>query len=260
MVTRIALNSDFARRLLLTAILIVNGRQVDGQPSPPAFDVASIKPIGRPPSSGGGPWTVNHGRFKADAAWVRGVIGWAYGVLAVQVRGGPDWVDSERYDFLAKAESPDAGPDEIRAMLRTLLAERFKLVTRRETQQITAYTLVIGKNGSKMEEAKEGRKNYINWTGRGRVVFTECNMLGLVNVLSSTVGGPVIDKTGLKGVYNFQLEYTDPRFLRSDTPQPVDSPPDIFAAVQEQLGLKLEAGKGPAEILVIDHIEKASEN
>jgi hypothetical protein len=167
MVTRIALNSDFARRLLLTAILIVNGRQVDGQPPPPAFDVASIKPIGRPPSSGGGPWTVNHGRFKADAAWVRGVIGWAYGVLTVQVRGGPDWVDSERYDFLAKAESPDAGPDEIREMLRTLLAERFKLVTRRETQQITAYTLVIRKERVENGGGQRGKKelHQLDWKG-----------------------------------------------------------------------------------------------
>src|SRR5579863_1176002 len=97
MITRIVL-------LVVVVIGSVSSPQSPAQaPAPLQFDVASVKPLGRPPGSGGGPWTVNHGRFKADAAWVRGVIGWAYGVMAVQVRGGPDWIDRERYDFLAKA-------------------------------------------------------------------------------------------------------------------------------------------------------------
>jgi uncharacterized protein (TIGR03435 family) len=250
-----------ADKLRFSIMLIAIGAipcPLQSQP-PPAFDVASVKLVVGPLSSGGGPWTLNHGRFKADAAWVRAVIAVAYNIPAVQVHGGPGWIDSERYDFAAKADNVEAGQDQIRLMLQTLLADRFKLAVRHETQEISMYTLILGKNGAKMQEAKDGRKNYINWTGRGKVDFTECNMLGLVNVLSYTVGGTVIDKTGLKGLYTFKLEFSDPRFQRPTGEQP-DSAPDIFTAVQEQLGLKLEAGKGPADILVIDHIERASEN
>jgi uncharacterized protein (TIGR03435 family) len=249
-----------ATTLIATTTVDVILAQSPQTQSPLAFDVASVKLVTGPLSSGGGPWTVGHGRFRADAAWVRAVIAVAYGIPAVQVHGGPQWVDRDRYDFDAKAETADAGLDSIRAMLQTLLADRFKLVTHRETHEIPLYALLLGKNGSKMQEAKEGRKNYINWTGLGQVTFTECNMLGLINILSFTIGSPVIDKTGLAGVYNFKLEFADPRFPRPASQTAVDPPPDIFAAVEEQLGLKLEASKSPAEILVIDNIERASEN
>jgi uncharacterized protein (TIGR03435 family) len=139
------------------------------QPTPREFEVASVKPIGRPP--GGGPWIVSHGRFKADGAGLRGVIGFAYSILAVQVQGGPAWLDTERYHFVAKAESAEASTDQIRAMLQTLLADRFKLAVHRETRELLVYTLVVGKNGLKLQEEKDGRKNYINWIGRGQVVF-----------------------------------------------------------------------------------------
>ncbi len=254
-------------RIVLLAMVVIgslSALQSRAQtPAPLQFEVASVKPLGRPPGSGGGSWTVNHGRFKADAGWVRAVIGWAYGVMAVQVRGGPDWIDRERYDFVAKAESADVGPDQIRQMLQTLLADRFKLVVHRETQQLPVYTLIVGKSGSKMQESKEGRKNYINWTGPGQAVFTEISISGgLINVLSGALGSPVVDNTGLKGFYSFKLEYTDPRFQRPGNAgqSAIDSPPDIFGAVQQQLGLKLESKKSPVEVLVVDHAERASEN
>ena len=258
-------------RLLLTeaVILVIMVPQIRGQ-SPPdsatqpvTFEVASVKPIATPIPSGGGAWTVTHGRFRAETGYVRGVIGWAYSVIPVQVHGGPVWLDREPYYFDARADSQDAGPNQIKAMMRTLLAERFKLAVHRETQQGQVYSLEVGKNGSKMQDAKEGRKNFINWSGPGQVSFTECNLLGLINILSSLLGGPVLDNTGLKGLYNFTLEFEDPRFMRArDGTQPPsnDSRPDLFAAVQEQLGLKLEAKKGPVEIVVIDHIERPSEN
>src|SRR5258708_5364336 len=118
-------------RLRLAAMLmaIMTARQIQSQSrvQPPAaavpkleFEVASVKPIDGPPRSGGGPWTIGRGRFKADAAWVRGVMGWAYNILAVQVQGGPSWIDTERYDFSAKAEDPNAGGEQIRLMLQSL--------------------------------------------------------------------------------------------------------------------------------------------
>ena len=202
---------------------------------------------------------MTHGHFRAQTGWVRAVIAWAYGVLTPQLRGGPSWIDTDLYDFDAKSEQ-DAGPEQVKAMIRTLLADRFKLVAHRDTQELQAYALVIGKNGSKMQEAKQGNKNYINWTGSGQVEFTECNLLGLINVLSGALGSPVIDETGLKGLYSFKLEFTDPRAPQPAGAADADARPSLFAAVQDQLGLKLESRKGPAEVLLIDHIERPSEN
>lgn len=230
--------------------------------APPAFEVASVKPTGRPPESGSTGWTVGHGSFTARAAWVRGLIAFAHGVHAAQVHGGPGWVDTEQYDVIAKAESRDANPDQIKAMLRTLLADRFKLVVHREAKEMPVYTLVVGKNGSKMQEAKEGEKTFANVVGPGHLVFTGMNMLGLVITLSNTLGNPIIDKTGLTGFYDFKLDWTNPLWQKpgKNSEQLNDSLPDLFGAVQDQLGLKLDAGKGPAEIVVIDRIERASEN
>ncbi len=246
---RLARRLEFARLALVAGAVIVftapriNGQSQQDAPKPLTFEVASIRPLAPPYPSGGGPWTVSHGQFRAQTGWVRGVIAWAHDVLAVQVRGGPSWIDSDLYDFAANAADKDAGPEQIKAMIRALLADRFKLVVHHETQELQAYTLVIGKNGSKMEESTEGKKNYINWTGSGQVEFTECSLLCLINVLSTTLGSPVIDQTGLKGQYTFKLEFTDPRAPtpRNDGPPQADARPSLFAAVQDQLGLKLEA-------------------
>jgi uncharacterized protein (TIGR03435 family) len=261
----IACKLNFARLLLaLGAIAGVSGLRMDGQtpqatPStPPAFEVASIKPIAPPIPTGGGPWTVDHGRFRAETGHVRSVIGWAYNVPPSQVKGGPDWIDTDPYYFEARADNPDAGPEQIRVMLKTLLTNRFKVVVHRDTQLAQVYTLTAGKNGSKLQDAKDGRKNYINWTGPGQVAFTENQGLeGLINILSFLLSAPVLDETGLHGSYNFGLEFTNPRDPR---PRQADSPPELFTAVQEQLGLKLEAKKGPVEVLVIDHMERPTEN
>jgi uncharacterized protein (TIGR03435 family) len=247
----------FASTLLLAVVMRAQ--------SPPAFDVASVKLVLPPFPPGGGPWTFSHGRFKADIAWLRGVIALAYDVRGSQVHGGPDWVDSDRYDFAAKAESADAGQDELKAMLRTMLADRFKLAVRRETQELQVYTLSLGKDGHKMQEAKADEKTYGNWAGSTRGTSVTCTRMdvagGLVNIISNTLGSPVLDKTGLKGLYDFKLEFTDPRFHRlAGADAPADAAPDLFAAVQEQLGLKLEAKKGPVEIVIVDHIERPSAN
>jgi uncharacterized protein (TIGR03435 family) len=228
------------------------------QDSKPVFDVASIKPIAPPYPTQGGPWTVTHGRFKAETAWLRGVVAWAYNVSSAQVKGAPDWINSDAYYFDARSENQDAGPDQVRLMLQGLLAERFKLTVHRDTQQGQMYTLAVGKNGSKLQDAKDGRKSLISWNGPGRVTFSENQTLqGLVNVLTGVLGAPVVDETGLKGSYNFALEFTDSRDPRTRQP---DAPPDVFGAVEEQLGLRLQSSKRPINVLVVDHIEKPSAN
>jgi uncharacterized protein (TIGR03435 family) len=231
--------------------------------APPAFEVASVKPTGHPPDSGTSGWTVSHGRFTAPAAWVRGLIAFAHDVRATQVHGGPAWIDIEQYDVIAKAESADASLDQMKAMVRTLLEDRFKLAAHREKRELPIYALVVGKNGPKMQEAKENDKTYVSFPGRGRLVATRLNMPSLVIILANNVfGAPVKDETGLTGFYNFSLEWTDALSQRpgSGAQETVDAPADILRAVQDQLGLKLNAKKGPVDMLVVDHIERPSDN
>jgi uncharacterized protein (TIGR03435 family) len=228
----------------------------------PAFEVASVKPTGRPPVSGSAGWTASHGSFTARDAWVRGLIAFAHGVRAALIHGGPAWVDTEQFDVIAKAERTDAGEDQMKAMLRTLLADRFKLAAHRETRELPIYALTVGKSGPKMQEAQDNEKTYASFAGKGHFVCTRVNILTLIIVLSNTLAAPVHDETGLTGFYSFSLEWTDPLSQRpgNGAQQAVDSPPDIFKAVQEQLGLKLNAKKGPVDILVIDYIEKPADN
>jgi uncharacterized protein (TIGR03435 family) len=172
-------------------------------------------------------------------------------------------MDSDLYAIAAKAENPDASQnaDHIREMLRTLLAERFKLVVHRETKQLPIYALVLSKEGSKMHEVEgdppgapsvtPGRAQY----GAG-LVFKNMSLAGLVNYLANVLGSPVRDETGLAGhKYNFELDSVYP-----GRPSPSADAPDLFEAVQDQLGLKLEGKKGPVEVLVVDHAEKATAN
>src|SRR5262245_14100329 len=156
-----------SRIVLVVAVIATAVTPMASQAPPaqkPSFEVASIKPVSPPFPTGGGPWISSRGRFRAEVAQVRGVIAMAYRVLPAQVEGGPAWIDRERYFFDARAET-EAGPDQIRAMVQTLLADRFKLAIHRDTRQSNVYKLVVGKNGSKLKEANGGRRNYLNWTG-----------------------------------------------------------------------------------------------
>ncbi|HWD98623.1 MAG TPA: TIGR03435 family protein [Bryobacteraceae bacterium] len=207
---------DFAGILLASSLVLAigTGRELRAQSQSaavsPAFELASVRPTGRPPNSGTTGWTVSHGTFTAHDAWVQAMVAVAYGVHAAQVHGGPAWIDAELYDVIAKAENTDVGLDQIRPMLRTLLTDRFKLVVHDETQEGPIYTLIAGKNGSKLQEASETEKTYVNSAGRGRLVFKRVNVQALVISLTNTLGTPVIDKTGLTGFYDFSLEWTGP--------------------------------------------------
>jgi uncharacterized protein (TIGR03435 family) len=250
--------------MLRLMVLGVSATCLIAQPDParPAFEVASIRPTGRPPESSTTGWTASHGNFSAKSAWVRGLIAFAHDVRAALVYGGPAWVDTDQYDVIAKAESPDTSLDQLKAMLRTLLEDRFKLVAHREKRELPIYTLTVAKDGPKIREAKDGEKTYISAAGGRRLVCTRINMLGLVITLANTLGAPVHDETGLTGFYDFTLEWSDPLAQGSanNAQQAAGSAPGLFRAVQDQLGLKLTAKKGPADVLIVDHIERPSEN
>jgi uncharacterized protein (TIGR03435 family) len=227
--------------LLLSAVLAC------GQP---AFEVASVKLTqhgrdanGTSRSSLG---NASPGSFVATNASMEECIRWAYDVKEYQI-SGPDWLNSDdaSYDIDAKAPAGASGR-EIQLMLRTLLAERFRLALHRETRMLPVYELVTGKNGPKLQAAGPDEKRGISSQG-GSVEASGVTMEFFAATLARYIGAPVFDKTGVAGAFDFGFEYAlDGRD---------DTKPSIFTAV-EQLGLKLRAAKGPVEVLVIDHAER----
>jgi len=263
-------------------------------PASASFEVASIKPNHSVDMNI--MIMFQQGRFTATGIPVKQLITMAYNVKDFQVTGGPRWIDSEKYDIEAK--EPESEVDEIeklpldqraqlkRSMLQSLLADRFKLKLNHETKQLPVYALVVAKNGPKLHEAIPG-DTYPNGIkgpdgkgqagmmsmGPGELTGQGLPMASLAHLLSQPLGRDVVDQTGLKGSYDFTLKWApdqtpaamamgpDAGKTGADTaPSPESSGPSIFSAIQEQLGLKLESTKGPVEILVVEHVERPTEN
>jgi uncharacterized protein (TIGR03435 family) len=184
---------------------------------------------------------------------VRGLIREAYGLKVYPLTSGPDALSTDRFDVLAKV-SPDASKGQRMLMLQALLAERFKLVVHRETKELPIYRLVVGKGGPKFRAVEDdGTAAEIGDGDRHRIRAHHVSMELLAAALQGSIGDKVLDATGLTGVFDLNLDFN------VDEGKPFEDP-TIFEAVQRQLGLKLEAGKGPVEVIVIDHIEKPSAN
>ena len=274
------------------------------QSAAPAFEVASIK---RNKSGDGfmGMGMQPGGRLTMMNMPVRQLIVRAYGVQPYQVLGGPSWITSDRFDITAKAPG-DASPQQMNAMLETLLADRFKLKVRRETRQSDVYRLVKARTDGKLGEAlKPAAVNCDMARGRGagpvpgpgagpapargaapggpmmgpcqfliapgRFQVAGQSMAAFANSLGMQVGRPVLDETGLQGAYDFTLTFMpDPggRGMPAGLPPPgapelppIDpNAPALPTALQEQLGLRLEPGKGPVEMIVIDSIDQPTED
>ncbi len=236
----------------------------------PKFEVASIKPAD-PSVRGFRIQTAPGGRYIATGVTVRFLIAQAYAVRDFQISGGPGWTDSERYEINAKGENGiENKPGQMALMLQDLLADRFQLKLNRETKEMPIYTLVLAKNGAKLKDSTVGAEGRRMQTGRGRIEVQGIDMAGLAMQLSQQLRRTVLDKTGLAGNYDFKLEWTPdvgqqqlgPKEIGGpETAPPVDSTgPSLFTALQEQLGLRLESTKGPVEMLVIDRVEKPTEN
>ena len=217
------------------------------------FEVASIKPSADPTSGHSTGVATGHGRVTIGNETLKRCIMGAYGLGPNQITGGPPWLDTDRFEIAAKSEQPEDGQDVLMAMLRTLLAERFKLVVHQETRSIQALVLEVAKNGPKLEKAEDGPSKTQN--GRGLIDARVITMKRFAEVLSRQTDLPVVDSTGLEGAFNLKLEWTPASPKTSG-----DGGPSIFAALQEQLGLRLQSRKMPIEMLVIDHAEKPSEN
>jgi uncharacterized protein (TIGR03435 family) len=235
-----------------------------GQPetAPPAFEVASIHPS----RAAGGQYTLqpSPGGFRASNVPLSYLIMQAYKINDYQLVGGPSWI-SDRYDVAAKPGGKTA--DQHRAMLQHLLEDRFKLKVHRETREQTEYALTIAKGGPKLKTADNadcpaerrpgdppcGR---LSWS-RSQLEGRKASLQMLVFVLSQAVARTVTDETGLQGSYDMALRWTPESALAQAGP---DAPPSLFTAVQEQMGLRLQARKGATEVIVVDHVERPTEN
>jgi uncharacterized protein (TIGR03435 family) len=282
------------------------------------YEVASIKAY--KPGAGEGPGMIRVGiftppdGFSASGATLQMLVAQAYGIQNFQIVGAPDWFTNDRFEINAKMETSVADAlakmsqdDKTLArqkMLQALLADRFKLTVHRENKELPAYTLTIGKNGSKLVEAKPADPNTVapmgpppgrggpgrGGPGRGGMAMSAgaggvtvdasaVPMTSLVRMLSQVLRSPVLDNTGLKGNYDIALKFMPENFgggggpgsaapppsgvpNGATAPDPSGDPvgPTLQVALQEQLGLKLDKGKGQVEIIVIDHVEKASDN
>jgi uncharacterized protein (TIGR03435 family) len=266
-----AMNSICAFAVSIIAIFFASA-QTPPRPRFEAFEVATIKPTDPNPT---GRWIrmQSANRFQAHNHAVRTLIAAAYDLNPQAISGGPPWVDSDHWDILAKTPG-EVRPnlDEQMAMLRRLLRERFQLAFHRESKEFSIYTLSVAKGGPKPKESTikpdatpEGPPPLVfvlSPTG-ARLPARYATMAEFASVLQrSPLDRPVVDRTGLSGRYDFDLEFAPDESVWGGTvPRPEKSDlPGLFQAVQEQLGLRLEATKGPVEALIIKHIERPSEN
>jgi uncharacterized protein (TIGR03435 family) len=235
------------------------------------FDVASVH-LSAPSTDGHNHiWNdIHESHFRTGNLSIRDLIQYAYNLPKSQIVGGPGWLDSGMYDIDAKSSSEvdvrlKAMPDgdaaqQKRVMVRELLKERFSLTTHEETRVLPVYILVLAKGGAKFQPSDHSGTRID--VGRSRIhVQGSDDTIGLLaRELAQSQGRLVVNRTGLTGRYDLTLRWTpDETPLLNGEPDP-NAPPGLFTAIQDQLGLKLESGKGPVPVLVIDHIEPPSAN
>jgi uncharacterized protein (TIGR03435 family) len=235
--------------------------------TPPAFEVATVKPSA--PDAVMAIRRSGH-RIVTNGTTLQFLITWAYDIQSDRLFAKPPWLNSDRFDVTGAApqDEPSSAwkpgePTIFQRRMQTLLADRFKLATHRETREMTLYTVTVAKSGFKphVDPAPEvmGQQPF-KMTGPGRLFGTQVTVEMLAKVLSDQLGRTVIDQSGLKGVFDFRLDWTPDRMPRADgLPAPPDtrSGPSLFTALEEQLGLKLETRRGPVDVVVIDHVDRS---
>jgi uncharacterized protein (TIGR03435 family) len=243
-----------ARALSVAALMVAAGLVF----AQPAIDVASIKPAD--PAL-----TAMNNHFSADRFTpinyaAQSLIENAFGVRDYQVLNAPDWTRSEGWTLEIKTTAPTSYEQKFR-LLQPLLAERFRLRFHHETKIMPVFSLLVAKGGPKLKtptDDKPGSTRYGN-----QIIGHKYDISRLARDLSSNVlNRPVIDETGLRGIYDIDLKWTPDSGQIDQVGAPVVDPdrPSIFVAIREQLGLELKAEKGPVDVIVIDHVERPSPN
>ncbi len=255
---------------LAALLLFPAPQQAQAAPAAPAFEVATIRPVDPQPNEGRYFRMESANRFIAKSYTVKLLIAAAYDLNPKAITGGQQWIDSDRFDISAVTPG-DVRPtrDQQMAMLRTLLTERFQLTFHRQQKQFAIYLLTVTKEGAKLKSSgasENDPSSVISTVYPGRIVMPARNasMQDFTSVLQRAVlDRPVVNKTGLTGRYDFDLDWSPSgREFGGDIPaagEDAPSPP-LFTAVQQQLGLKLEATHGLAQAFVIDDVERPSAN
>jgi uncharacterized protein (TIGR03435 family) len=247
----------------------------------PNFEVATIKPNNSGATSMQG-LTMRGRNFATRASSLADLISFAYEVQAKQVVGAPDWVDKDRFDIAAVPEQEGApNPEQIRIMIRKLLADRFKLTFHHDKRELSAYVLTVTKTGHKLSPTQIkgtlpgiGIRPATNGMTLNMINATIPDFTGFLQTL--VLDRPVVDKTGIQGRYDFQCTFTpdDTQFggHPPQMPKPAGTPdanatdaaataaPSFYDALQNDLGLKLTAEKTQVDVIAIDHVEKATAN
>jgi len=222
-----------------------------------AFEVASIKAADPDQAMS---ITRSGNRLTFSNYSVEMLILWAYDIRSERLLGAPKGLDSARYDIVAIAAPGAPVLGRLNLMMQSLLAERFRLVVHKESRELPYYALVVDKNGPKVHVEKPAGpvgQNPFGMTASGHLTGTQVSADMLAKVLTDQMGRFVEDRTGLAGVFDFTLDWVPD----TNSQTALDSGPSIFTAVKEQLGLRLDAVKGPVEVVVIDRVETtASEN
>jgi uncharacterized protein (TIGR03435 family) len=241
------------RTILIACITVFAAGHLDGQASH-EFDVATVKPA--PLQSEGRTSTrmssdTDTGKLTYSNVNLKEVIGKAYKVQQYRING-PDWLETERFDIVAKFP-PHSAAEQAPLMLQALLTDRFKLTLHRETKELPVYAMTVARNGPKFRTVETATGVTINSNRTQSHVVARVSMEGFAEFLTSQVGRPVLDKTGLTGSYEMKLDWTpDSAPATNDA----DTLPSLFTALQEQLGLKLAPAKGPVETLVVEHADR----
>lgn len=232
--------------LLLAMCIMVSYAQSQ---TVPAFSVASIK---RNDSVNANSYMSNlpGGGFSSRFTTLNRLILYAYRLKDYQLTGGPGWANSERYDIDAKAD-PTLSRDQVRLMIQNLLAERFQLKVRRDKKELSVYALSPSKSGIKFGKASDQPTSAFD-VGTGRLTGYGVSMADLADQLSLMLDRPVIDRTGMSGSFDLKLQYSPVENPVNPTSPSDGAGPDILTAVEEQLGLRLEATKAAVDVLVID--------
>jgi uncharacterized protein (TIGR03435 family) len=237
---------------VLAATCAVSG--VTAQSPPPAFEVASIK------QNASGSLNANAARvagdrYRAENVSLISLLRVAYAVQEFQIAGHPAWANVDRFDIDAKMEA-GANPRDWPVMLQRLLADRFKLTLHREQREGPIYTLVVGSSGPRLTAAEPSKRSNPGGdfsASPTQIIGTGVTMAEFAMRLSRSMGIPVVDRTGLTGAFDLKLTWpVDDQFVGRGA----SASPTIFTAIQEQLGLRLQSGRGPVEMLIVDRAER----
>ncbi len=238
----------------------------------PSFEVATIKPSD--PSKPGQIVTLRGDYVITTNTTLHDLINLAYWIHPKQLTGGPAWTESEKFDMTGKPDAPgQPNVDQMKLMIQKLLADRFQLKFHYEKRDLSVYAITVVKTGAKITKSDADPKGLPGWSfGRSPAgtVFTFRNspLSQVAALLQNSMDRPVVDQSGLSGRYDFTLTFTPDaaqaaRLGLGGPPPAADNPdaaPDLFTALQQQLGLKLESTKAPTDVMVIDRVEKPSEN